>query len=234
MCGYCRLMDEFVSAFLSVRDLLVKSDGAGEVDSAWLDYVRDEGRAAEAASVAPCVMRLVTSELRLPGDGTPVGRFSKRIVPPLGRFLPHLGKHEPAVRRLVIDAVAYGYFAMIDAEATGALAAEPFMPITACRGAEQVWPYWVTNMSTGRLLAQAASKAYVDRVETVCGEQFYRELLELGLVGRRRRKVPYMGHFYAEAGMLLRFVQTDNFVPSPESELRATTNKWPYEDMPTE
>lgn len=43
-----------------------------------------------------------------------------------------------------------------------------------------------------------------------------------------------MGHFYAQAGMLLRFVQTDNFVPGPGSQLRATTNKWPYEAMPTE
>jgi hypothetical protein len=42
-----------------------------------------------------------------------------------------------------------------------------------------------------------------------------------------------MGHFYAQAGMLLRFLQTDNFVLGPESELRAITNKWPYEDMPT-
>ena len=189
---------------------------------------------AEAARVAPCVARFVTSELHPPRDRTPVGRFSNRIIPPLGRFLPHLGEHEPAVRRLVIDAVAYGYFAMIDAEATTAVTADAFTPIAACRGAEQVWPYWVTNMSTGLLLAQATSKAYIDRVETVCGEELYWKLLELGLVGWRRRKVPYIGHFYAQAGMLLRFVQTDNFVPGSESELRATTNKWPYEHMPTE
>ena len=68
----------------------------------------------------------------------------------------------------------------------------------------------------------------------MCGEELYRALLELGLVGWRRRKVPYIGHFYAQAGMLLRFVQTDNFVPGPESELGATTDKWPYEEMPTE
>jgi hypothetical protein len=123
---------------------------------------------------------------------------------------------------------------MIDAEATAAVAAGPFRPIAACRGAEEVWPYWVTNMSTGRLLAQATSKACIARVETVCGEELYRELLELGLVGWRRRKVPYIGDFYAQAGMLLRFVQTDNFVPGSESELRATTNMWPYQDMPTE
>lgn len=227
-------MDEFVSALLGVRDRLLASDVAGEVDSAWLAYVRDQGHLADAASIAPCVTRLVTSELHPPRDGTPVGRFSNRIVPPLGRFLPHLGEHEPAMRRLVIDAIAYGYFAMIDAEATAAVAAEPLTPISACRSAEQAWPYWVTNMSTGRLLAEATSQAYISSVETVCGEELYREMLELGLVGWRRRRVPSMGHFYAQAGMLLRFVQTDNFVPGPESELRATTNKWPYEAMPTE
>ena len=89
-------------------------------------------------------------------------------------------------------------------------------------------------MSTGRLLAEATSRAYIKSVETVCGEELYREMLELGLVGRRRRRVPYMGHLYAQAGMLLRFVQTDSFVPGPESELRATTNKWSYEAMPSE
>jgi hypothetical protein len=89
-------------------------------------------------------------------------------------------------------------------------------------------------MSTGRLLAQATSKAYIDRVENVCGEELYRGLAELGLVGWRRRTVPYIGHFYAQAGMLLRFVQSDNFVPRSDSELRAITNKWPYQDMPTE
>jgi hypothetical protein len=113
-------------------------------------------------------------------------------------------------------------------------AAEPSTPIAVRREAEQVWPYWVTNMSTGRLLAQATSKAYINRVETVCGEELYQELLELGLVGWRRRKVRYMGHFYAQAGILLRFVQTDNFVPGSESELRAITNKWPFQDMPTD
>jgi hypothetical protein len=163
MCGYCRLMDEFVSAVEGVRDRLLASDVASEVDSAWLAYVRDQGRVADAAGVAPCVTRLVTSELHPPRDGTPVGRFSNRIVPPLGRFLPHLGEHEPAVRCLVIDAIAYGYFAMIDAEATAAAAAEPLTPISACRGAEQAWPYWVTNVSTGRLLAEATSKAYINR-----------------------------------------------------------------------
>ena len=33
MCGYCRVVDEFVSAFSSVCDRLVKSDMAGEVDA---------------------------------------------------------------------------------------------------------------------------------------------------------------------------------------------------------
>jgi hypothetical protein len=124
-CGYCRIVDEFVSAFLSVRDRLVTSEMAEEVDAGWVDCLRDEGRVAEAAIVAPCVTRLVTSELHPPRDGTPVGRFSNRIVPSLGRFLPHLGDHELEVRRLVIDAVAYGYLAMVDAEATAAF----------CRGA---------------------------------------------------------------------------------------------------
>jgi hypothetical protein len=234
MFGTVGPMDEFVSALSAVSDGLLASDGAAKADSAWLAYVREQERIVEAASVAPCVTRLVTSELHPPRDGTPVGPFSNRIVPPLGRFLPHLGEHESAVRRLVLDAVAYGYFAMIDAEATAVVAAGPLTPVAACRTAEQVWPYWVTSMSTGRLLAEATSNAYINSVESVCGEELYRGLLKLGLVGRRRRKIPYMGHFYGQAGMLLRFVQTDNFVPGPESELRATANRWAFEALPTE
>ena len=183
--------------------------------------------------MTPCVARMVSSELHPPPDGTPVGRVSGR-VPPLGRLLPDLGQHEPDVRRLVMVTVAYGYFAMIDAEAIAALAGRPFPPIIASRSAEQVWPYWVTHMSTGTLLTQVTGKKEIGRVKKICGENLYQELLDLGLVGKRRRKVPYMGRFYAQAGMLLRVVQSDTLVPEPASESLAIANQWPFEEMPTE
>lgn len=134
----------------------------------------------------------------------------------------------------MIDKIAYGYFAIIDAEATAAAAAEASETVFVSRTAEQIWPYWVTNMSTGKLLAEAVSKDYVSRVENVCGEELYQGLLELGLVGWRRRRVPYMGHFYADAGMLLRVVQGETFVPGPRSDLLADTNRWPFEEMADE
>ena len=130
--------------------------------------------------------------------------------------------------------VAYGYFAMIDAEAIAALAGPPLGPNVASRSAEQVWPDWVTNMSTGTLLARVVGKKETDRVKNICGESLYQGLLELGLVGGRRRKVPYMGRFYAQAGMLLRVVQSDTFVPGPASESQGITDRWPFEEMPTE
>lgn len=226
-------MDEFASACVSVRDRVLSSDIAEGLDAAWLEYVRDHGRLTEAASMTPCVARMVTSELHPPDDGTPVGRFSDR-VPPLGRLLPDLGRHAPAVRRLVIVAVAYGYFAMIDAEAIAAIAGQRLRPIVTCRSAEQVWPLWVTNMGTGTLLAQVTGKKEIGRVQNICGESLYQELLDLGLVGRRRRKIPYMGRFYAQAGMLLRVVQSDALVPEPASQSPAITDRWPFEEMPTE
>ena len=226
-------MDEFASACVSVCDRVLASDMAEGIDAAWLDYVRDDGRLAEAASMAPCVARMVTSELHPPPDGTPVGRISGR-VPPLGGLLPDLGQHEPAVRRLVMVTVAYGYFAMIDAEAIAAIGGQPFRPIVACRSAEQVWPYWVTNMSTGTLLTQVTGKREIGKVQNICGESLYQGLLDLGLVGKRRRKVPYMGRFYAQAGMLLRVLQSDTFVPGPASESQEGRDRWPFEEMPTE
>ena len=226
-------MDEFASACVSVCDRVLPSDKADGIDPAWLDYVRDDARLTEAASMTPCVTRLVTSEIHPPGDGTPVGRPSGRL-PPLGRSLPDLGEHEPAVRTLVIFTVAYGYFAMIDAEAIATVAGQPVPPIVAGRSAEQVWPYWVTHMSTGKLLAQVTGKKEIGRVQNICGENLYQGLRELGLVGWRRRNVPYVGRFYAQAGMLLRVVQSDRFEPEPVSESPETTDRWRFEDMPTE
>ena len=226
-------MNEFASASANVRDRVLGSDVADGVDEAWLDYVRDDGRLTEAASMTPCVTRMVTSELHPPRDGAPVGRFSGR-VPPLGRFLPDLGSHEPAVRRLVMVTVAYGYFAMIDAEAIAVIAGKPLRPIVACRSAEQVWPLWVMNMGTGTLLAQVTGRKQIGKVQNICGENLYQELLDLGLIGRRRRKVPYMGRFYAQAGMLLRVVQSDTLVPEAASGSPAITDRWPFEEMPTE
>ena len=225
-------MDEFASACVSVCDRVLASVPEG-LDAAWLDYVRDDGRLTEAASMTPCVTRMVTSELHPPRDGASVGRFSGG-VPPLGQMLPDLGQHEPSVRRLVMVTVAYGYFAIIDAEAIAAMAGRPFRPIVPGRGAEEVWPHWVTNMSTGTLLAQVAGKKEVGKVQNICGESLYQGLLDLGLVGRRRRKVPYMGRFYAQAGMLLRVVQRDTLVPESASESLAITSQWPFEEMPTE
>ena len=226
-------MDEFASACASVRDRVLTSDMAEKVDAAWLDYVRDDRRLAEAASMGPCVTRMVTSELHPPRDGTPVGRSSGG-VPSLGQLLPDLGRHEPAVRRLVMVTVAYGYFAMIDAEAIAAIAGRPLPPVVACRSAEQVWPSWVTNMSTGTPLARVTGKKEIDKVRNICAASLYQGLLDLGLVGRRRRKVPHVGRFYAQAGMLLRVVQSDTLVPEPASESLASTDQWPFEEMPTE
>jgi hypothetical protein len=217
----------------SVRDRVLASDMPDGIDAAWLEYVRDDGRLTEAATMTPCVTRMVTSELHPPHDGTPVGRSSGR-VPPLGQFLPDHEQHEPAVRRLVMVTVAYGYFAMIDAEAIAAIAGQPFRPIVASRSAAQVWPNWVTNMGTGALLAQVTGKKEIGKVQNICGESLYQGLLDLGLVGRRRRKVPYMGRFYAQAGMLLRVVQRDPIVPEPTSDSLAITNRWPFEEMPTD
>ena len=226
-------MDEFASACVSVCDRVLASDKVEGIDAAWLAYVRDDGRLTEAARMTPCVTRMVTSELRPSADDTPVGRVSGR-VPPLGRVLPDLGRHAPDVRRIVMVTVAYGYFAMIDAEAIAALAGPPLRPNVASRSAEQVWPDWVTNMSTGAPLARVAGKKEINLVKNICGESLYQGLLELGVVRGRRRNVPDMGRFYAQAGMLLRVVQSDTFVPGPASELQGMTDRWPFEEMPTE
>ena len=226
-------MDEFASACVVVCDRALAAVDVERLDAAWLAYVRDDSRLTEAARMTPSVARMVTSELHPSAEDAPVGRLSGR-VPPLGLVLPDLGQHEPDVRRLVMVTVAYGYFAMIDGEAVAALAGPPQGPSFASRSAEQVWPDWVRDLSTGRLLAQVVGKKVTGRVMNICGESLYQGLLELGLVGRRRGKVPHMGRFYAQAGMLLRVVQSDTFVPADASESEEIAHRWPYEEMATE
>jgi hypothetical protein len=49
----------------------------------------------------------------------------------------------------------------------------------------------------------------------------------------RDDQVRLMGRFYAQAGMLLRVVQSDALVPGPALESVGITNPWPFEVLPT-
>ena len=80
--------------------------------------------------------------------------------------------------------VAYGYFAMIDAEAIAAISGRPFQPTVEGRSAEQVWPYWVATMGTGVRLTQMTGKKEIGKVQNICGESLYQGLRDLGLVGK--------------------------------------------------
>jgi hypothetical protein len=228
-------VDEFVSAVARVRDQMLAAADPGVVGVTWVEYLGGERRLAEAEIVAPCVSRLVTTEIRPPQDAQPVGRFSgSRLVPPLGKHIPRVASHEASVRDLVAGGIAYGYLAMVDAEATASAASEVEFEVVLDRQAEDVWPYWVTQMSTARLLKSVVDPKFVRRVRAVCGEDLYHGLLELDLIGWRRRQVPYIGGFYAEAGMLLRFMQTDNYDPGSRSDLLTVTNMWPFDETPAE
>ena len=87
-------MDEFASACVGVRDRVLSSDMAEGLDAAWLEYVRDDSRVTEAASMTACVARLVTSELHppvtaLPSDGSRVeSRHSADCSPTSGGTNP--------------------------------------------------------------------------------------------------------------------------------------------------
>jgi hypothetical protein len=70
MCGYRQVMDEFVSAFLSVCHRLVKSDLAREVDAGWLDF-------RSSTTTVPRAW----SEDSSPAIGTSPARFRDRPNP---------------------------------------------------------------------------------------------------------------------------------------------------------
>jgi hypothetical protein len=223
-------VDEFVSALDAVRDGLTRPDAPG------VDYTRADARLAEAEIVAPCVARLTASEIHPPDKARPVGRFSGtalKLVPPLGTFLgetmqPHLAE----VRELILRALAHGYFATIDSEGANAAAQGVQINVVRDRRAEDIWPYWVGSISTADSL-RLLDRRFVEQVRTACYEGLVHGLRGLGLVGWRRKRVPLIGSFYADAGMTLRLYQTDLFELNLEAQLLAiANNNWPFESMP--
>jgi hypothetical protein len=181
-------------------------------------------------------LRFVAAEINPPADGRPVGRFAGiTVAPPVGSFLRKARDRESVIipsRELVAGALAHGYFSMVEAEALGAAGQGPEIKAVAGRTAEEIWPYWVTNMSTGDLLRTAAHAEAIDQVTGVAGKQFSDGLRELGLGGWRRARRPFTGIYYAEAGMLLRMLQTDRFEPGARATIVAATNAWPFDEMP--
>jgi hypothetical protein len=224
--------DAFVSAALAVRDKLLSVPLAHPEIA---DYMRSDERLAEARVVAPCALRLVTAELRPPTETKPVGRFGPTpLFPPIGKYLGRRIESRDvhaAVRRLVLQSLAQGYFTMINAEGGAAVMKDIRINVVPDRVAEDVWPYWVTNMGPGGMLRRVAGEKLILGVETACGEDLFRGLRALGLVGWRRGRTRSIAAFYGEAGMLLRVLQTDNFQPSPQDELLTATNVWPFEEM---
>ena len=231
-------MDEFVEAVAHVGDRLVATLNPQTVAPEALAYVQDDQRLAEAQAVAPCVVRFMAAEINPPADGKPIGRFAGvTVAPPVGTYLRKARDREAAigaVRGLVAAALAHGYFSMVESEALGAAGQGPEIKVVAGRSAIEIWAFWVTNMSTGDLLRAAADAKAIDQVTGVAGRQFADGLQRAGLGGWRRGRRPFTGIFYAEAGMLLRMLQTDRFEPGPRVQILTATNAWPFERMPVE
>ena len=231
-------MGEFVSAVEVVRDRLVETLNPQAVDAAALAYVQDDERLSEAEAVEPCVLRFAVAEVTPPANGKPVGRYAGvSVAPPIGTYLRKSRDRErvamPA-RGLVMGAVAHGYFAMVEADALGRAGQGPEADVVPSRTAEEIWRYWVTNMSTGGVLKTVAHAKAIDQVAGVAGEELWIGLQELGLAGRRRGRKTYTGTLYGEAGMLLRVLQTDRFQPDARATMLTATNAWPFDQMPIE
>jgi hypothetical protein len=231
-------VDELVTAVAGVRDRLVASLNPANVAPEALAYLQDDERLAEAKEVSPCVLRFITAEIDPPTNGKPVGRFAGvTVAPPVGTYLRKAQDRESVivpVRALVARALAHGYFSMVESEAMGAAGQGPEINVVPGRAAEEIWPFWTTNMSTGDLLRTAAHAKAIDQVTGVGGRQFSNGLQELGLGGWRRGRRPFTGMYYTEAGMLLRMLQTDRFEPGPRANILTATNAWPFEAMPVE
>ena len=115
-----------VASFVAVLDR-VRREASAAVHKAGdpeADYLLARARLDEAAVVAPCVSRFAAAEI-LPDDPRPaVGRYADRRIG-LSRSIGYLLRNRieganddtsAALRDVVVDAVAFGYTAAIDAE----------------------------------------------------------------------------------------------------------------------
>jgi hypothetical protein len=173
-----------------------------------------------------------------PANGAPVGRFGRVIWPPIGTYMRRSRETgdviTPRVRSLAMDGLAHGYVAMVEAEALGKTHEGPEVHVVRGRNAEDVWPYWVTDMSRGRLLGAVADPDAVRQVANAAGRNLVQGLQELGLGRSRRGRRFFTGYLYGEAGMLLRHLQTDRFQPDLMTEVVVASKAWPFEEMPIE
>jgi hypothetical protein len=147
------------AGFVAVVDRLRHevSSAVYETGDPKADYVLASVRMEEAAQVAPCASRFATSELLVDDSRPAVGRFTKGALtlgPSLGRLLRKrlAGASEEAraaVRDVVLDALAFGYLAAVDAEGAHISAGgDPSdLVVRTDRTPEQIWNYWVVSFA---------------------------------------------------------------------------------------
>jgi hypothetical protein len=205
------------------------------------EYMLASDRLTEAAIVDPCVARFATAEVLTDDPRPPIGRFAPdrvRLDPPLGRKLAKkLEAADPttlgAIRRGVIDALAFGYVATIDAEATHIeTTGDNLFTVRLDRTAEDVWNYWVVSFVAGMkdALGRSYRRAVQGNVETRLENELRR--LRLWPSPGKRTRLRATACTYADAGMLLRMAQTDNLTDEAflSTWRHVTTNHWPYDD----
>jgi hypothetical protein len=211
---------------------------AGDLDA---DYLLASGRLDEAAVVAPCVSRFATAEI-LPDDPRPaIGRYADRRIG-LSRSIGHLlqkriagatDETRAALRNLVLDAVAVGYTASIDAEGAAISAGgDPtHFEIRMDRTPEDIWNWWVVSFSGDG--AGAIDTRFRRNVQDISVKRVTDGLRELGFLppmGRRTKLVATAGT-YANAGLLLRVGQSNNLTDEGFfGTWRHVTSRWPYDD----
>jgi len=198
-------------------------------------------RTPEAQVVAPCAARFVEGEMD-PTRALAVARgFSvgplgapPSLAEKLGRKLAEASADTlGAVRMTVHKALAMGYLTIADTEENGDIGFHPE------RTTEDIWECWVPNCRT-TLEELGVPNEWATTVRHMGADLVVGELKALRLTRfLGGSKINQLGYVYAQAGVHLRMVQTDNipdelFRNSVQARRADPDRPWQFDDYAVE
>jgi hypothetical protein len=210
------------------------ADGA-EGDEA--RYVRDLTREDEVAAVDGCLRRLVTAELDIDDARMPIGRFANVVAPPGRLYRSALvrasDENKAEARDAVMDTLMIGYFWCCLLEVT----ARTPIKVVLGRAERDIWRCWVPHITGGSPKEHFGFA--VENLKTphaLAAKHLSERFKALRLLPRfgKRIRLQVLGESYADAGIVLRLMQSMPDAPMQNNLFNALAVTWQYDDYDPE